>query len=50
MKKDIDITKMSFKELDEFIKFLKETTEELKTDNDRWEQEKVLKDLYHENP
>ena len=32
------------------IKNLKELNKELKEDNDRWEQEEILKDLYHENP
>ena len=32
------------------IKNLKELNKELKEDNDRWEQEQILKDLYHENP
>ena len=32
------------------IKNLKELNKELKDDNDRWEQEQILKDLYHENP
>ena len=32
------------------IKNLKELNKELKEDNDRWEQDETLKDLYHENP
>ena len=32
------------------IKNLKELNKELKEDNDRWEQEQVLKELYHTNP
>ena len=32
------------------IKNLKELNKELKEDNDRLEQEEILKDLYHENP
>ena len=32
------------------IKNLKELNKELKEDNDRWEQEEILKDLFHENP
>ena len=32
------------------IKNLKELNKELKEDNDRWEQEEILKGLYHENP
>ena len=32
------------------IKNLKELNKELKEDNDRWEQEEILKDLYHTNP
>lgn len=32
------------------IEILREATEELKKDNDRWEQEETLKDLYHTNP
>ena len=31
------------------IKNLKELNKELKEDNDRWEQEEILKDLSHEN-
>ena len=32
------------------IKNLKELNKELKEDNDRWEQEEILKDPYHKNP
>ena len=32
------------------IKNLKELNKELKEDNDRWEQEEILKDLFHTNP
>ena len=31
------------------IKNLKELNKELKEDVDEWEQEEILKDLYHEN-
>jgi hypothetical protein len=46
----IDITKMSLEELAEFVSFLRDAVEIIKEDTDMWEQEKVLKDLYHENP
>ena len=46
----IDITKMSLEELAELVSFLKDSVEIMKEDTDRWEQEQVLKDLYHENP
>ena len=32
------------------IENLEELNKEVKEDNDRWEQEQILKDLYHENP
>ena len=41
--KDIEIMKKQ-------IEILRKATKELKEDNDRWEQEQILKDLYHENP
>ena len=46
----IDITKMSIEELDEFVNFLKDSHEIINELNEKYDQEQILKDLFHENP
>lgn len=46
----LDITTMTKEELENFISALRGSAEDLKESNDKWEQEEILKDLFHENP
>ena len=46
----IDITKMTLEELEEFVSFLRDSHEIIDELNERYDQEQILKDLYHENP
>ena len=46
----IDITKMTLEELEEFVSFLRDSHEIINELNEKYDQEQILKDLYHENP